>query len=291
MAGTPSVVAGLRLAARLHRLVVGVWLVSIVVLIPAQIIVQVTAGPARAHLPAGGLGAGEDLVVFFEIMRPVAAPLAVALACGCFLVIAWWVLWHAGTVRWWLDPQTEAARLAQILGHGLAAWWRYARLALLALVLQVIVATAPWLPLLAQVEERFLLPLLIFGSVVTVVATVLVWIAALRGAWLVGEPGRRSAMAAWARGMAAALRQPVRSFVPFIFWVLPGLALLVLPLFYDGPAAAVFLLIAWLLSAFCWVALHLSYAPAKPAPARPVSPLQPPGPFVTTRFPTLHDNR
>jgi len=291
MAGTPSVVTGLRLAARLHRLVVGVWLVSVAIVAPAQVIVQVTLGPARADLPVAGLGAGEDLVVFLEIMRPVALPLAVALAFTCFLVIAWWVLWHAGSVCWWLDPQTEAPRLAQILGQGLAAWWRYARLAVLAIVLQVIVATAPWLPLLARVEERFLLPLLIFGSVVTVVGTVLVWIAALRGAWLLGEVGRRSAMAAWVRGMVATLRQPLRSCVPFFFWVLPGLALLVLPLFYGGPAAFVFLLVAWLLSAFCWVALHLSYASAKPTPSRRVSPLQPPGPFVTTRFPTLHDNR
>jgi len=289
MAGTPSVVTGLRLAGRLHRLVLGVWLVSIVLLIPAQVIVRVTAGPVRAMLPADGLGAGEDLVVFFEIMRPVAVPLVVALGFGCLLIIAWWVLWHAGTVRWWLNPETDAVRLAHILGDGLEAWWRYARLALLAFILQVVVAATPWLLFVAVLEARFLLPLLIFGSAMTVLATILVWLATLRGVWLLGDSGRRSAMAAWVRGLSLVLRQPLRSLLPFIFWALPGLVLLALPLLYDGPAAAVFLLVAWLASAFCWVALHMSFAPPKPAPKPAVSPLEPPtAPYVTTRFPTLH---
>jgi len=104
-----------------------------------------------------------------------------------------------------------------------------------------------------------------------------------------GDSGRRSAMAAWVRGLSLVLRQPLRSLLPFIFWALPGLVLLALPLLYDGPAAAVFLLVAWLASAFCWVALHMSFAPPKPAPKPAVSPLEPPtAPYVTTRFPTLH---
>lgn len=288
---TPSVVTGFRLTARLHRMVVGVWLVSVLLLIPAQVIVQATAGPARANMPAGGLDAGDNLLVFLEIMRPVAVPLAVALCFGCFLFFAWWILWHAGTVGWWLNPESDAVRLAQILGYGLAVWWRYARLALLALIVQVIVAVSPWLPMLVDVEERFLLPLLIFGSVLTVLATTMVWLATLKGMWLLGEPGRRSAVAALVRGLWAVLRQPLRYLLPFLVWALPGAALLVLPLLYDGPAAAVFLLVAWLVSAFFWVALHLSYAPPKPTPKPTVSPLEPPGPFTTTRFPTLHDNR
>jgi hypothetical protein len=288
MTTTPSVTSGFRLAARLHLLVVGVWLVSVVLLLPAQVIVQATTGPDRANLPAGGLDAGEDLIVFFDIMRPLAVPLAVALVFGYLLFLGWWVLWHAGTVRWWLDPEADAVRLASILGEGLAVWWRYARFVLLALLLQAIAATTPWLPLLLDIEQRFLLPLLIFGSVVSILTTTLVWLATLRGAWLLGEPDRRSAVAAWGRGLWAVLRQPLRSLLPFLVWALSGLALLMLPLLYDGPAAAVFLLVAWLVSAFCWVALHLSYAPPKPKPARSVSPLDPPGPsYVTTRFPTL----
>jgi len=285
---SPSVVTGFRLAARLHRLVVGVWLVSVAIFAPAQVIVQAAAGPARANMPAGGFGAGDHLLVFLEIMRPIAVPFVVALSFGCFLFIAWWVLWHAGTVRWWLNPETDGVRLVQILGDGLIVWWRYARLALLALIVHVIVAAVPWLPFLVDVEAQFVLPLLIVGSLVTVLATMLVWLATLRGMWLLGEPGRRSVMAAWVRGLWVVLRQPLRYLLPFLVWALPGAALLVLPLLYDGPVAPVFLLIAWLVSAFCWVALHLSYAPPKPTPKRAVSPLDPPGaPYVTTRFPTL----
>jgi hypothetical protein len=285
---TPSVVTGFRLAARLHRLVAAVWLVWVAIFLPALLVVQAATGPHRANRPAGGYGAGEDLLIFFEIMRPVAIPFAVALVFGGFLLVAWCAEWHAGAVRWWMDPDTDEPRLAQILGYGLPAWWRFARLALLALVLQVVGAASPWLPLLADVEQRFVLPLLVFGSVLTVVATILVWLAAFRGGWLLGEPGRRSAVAAWVRGLWAVLRQPLRSLQPLLIWALPGLALLVLPLIYGGPAAGLVFLAAWLLGAFCLVAFFLSYAPPKPAPKPIVSPLDPPGtPYVTTRFPTL----
>ena len=288
----PSVVTGFRLAARLHRLVAAVWLAWVVIFVPALLIVQTATGLDRANRPAGGFGAGEDLLIFFEIMRPVAVPLAVALIFGCVLLVAWCVEWHAGVVRWWLNPDTDAPRLAQILGHGLPVWWRFARLTLLAIVLQVVGAVAPWLPLLADIEHRFVLPFLIFGSVVTVAATILVWLAAFRGGWLLGEPGRRSAVAAWARGLWVVLRQPLRSLLPVFVWALPGFSLLVLPVFYNGPAPTLVFLAAWLLGAFCLVALFLSYAPPKPKTARMVSPLDPPGaPYVTTRFPTLHDNR
>jgi apolipoprotein N-acyltransferase len=84
----------------------------------------------------------------------------------------------------------------------------------------------------------------------------------------------------------------LRSLLPILVWAVPGFAMLVLPLIYGGPVAGAFLLFAWLVSAFCLVALFLSYAPPKPKPARSASPLDPPGaPYVTTRFPTLHDNR
>jgi hypothetical protein len=287
----PSAVVGFREAARLHSLVAAVWLVSIVIFVPVQAVVQVTTGPARANLPAGGLGAGEDMVVFVEVMRPLVVPLAVTLGFGCLMFFAWWILWHAGTVRWWLETAETEVRLAGILGKGLAVWWRYARLALIALILQVIVMISFWIPLRADIEERLVLPLLVGASVLTVVATAFVWLAALRGGWLLGEPDRRSALAAWVRGLWAVLREPVRSVLPLFVWALPGLVLLVFPLLIDGPAPVFVMLVAWLGSGFCWVAFHMSYAPPKPAAKRPVSPLVPPGPFVTTRFPTLHDNR
>lgn len=287
MAKSPSSVVGFRLATRLHRLVAAVWSVSVAIFVPVQVIVQMTAGPARANLPAGGLGAGEDMVVFVEVMRPLVVPLAVTLGFGSLMLIAWWILWHASTVRWWLSPDNNQVRLAGILGDGLAGWWRYARLALITLILQAIVLVVPWLLLRADVEGRLVLPLLIGASVLTVVATTLLWLATFRGMWLLGESGRRSALVACFRGLWIVLRQPLRSLLPLLVWALPGLALLVLPLLIDGPVATVVALVAWLGSAFCWVALHLSFAPPEPPPERTISPLQPPGPFSTTRFPTL----
>lgn len=288
MSGRPSVAAGFRLAVRLHKLVAGVWLAWVAIFVPALVFVQAAAGPHRANLPSGGLETGEGLVVFFEIMRPVAIPLATAVFFACCLLIAWCVLWHAGVARWWLDPDTDEVHLTQILGRGLSAWWRFARLALFALILQVVGAISPWLPLLADVEQRFALPLLLFGAGMTVAVTTLVWLAAFRGGWLLAEVGRRSALLAWLRGLGLALRQPLRSFLPLLIWAVPGLALLALPVLYDGPAPGLFLPAAWLLAAFCVVALYMSYAPPKPEPERRVSPLEPPtAPYVTTRIPTL----
>jgi hypothetical protein len=114
--------------------------------------------------------------------------------------------------------------------------------------------------------------------VATIIGVCLVWLAALRGTWLLAEPNRRSAVVAWVRGLFAVVRHPLQSTAPLVVWALPGIALLVLPLWYDGPGAALFLLVSWLLSVFCRVALHFSYAPQKPPPQREVSPLEPPGP-------------
>jgi hypothetical protein len=268
-------------------LVATVWLAWALIFVPAQVAIQSVAGPQRSSLPTGPLDDGEELLVFLEIMRPVVLPLAVIFGLACISLIAWCVLWHAGVVRWWLNPDTSRVRVAEIIGHGLAVWWRFARLAALALILQMIVMVVPWLPLLTDVRQRFLLPLLVFGAGFVVVGTVLVWASTFRGGWLLGEGGRRSALAAWIRGLGLSLRQPLRSLLPLLVWALSGLGLLVLPALYDGPMTAVFLVVAWLLAAFCVVALFMSYAPPKPVAERPVSPLEPPGPYSTTRFPVM----
>ena len=91
------------------------------------------------------------------------------------------------------------------------------------------------------------------------------WLATLRGAWLLGESGRRSAVVAWLRGFGATLRQPIRSLLTLVLWAVPGFALLALPVLVEGPAAGLVLLLAWLGSAFCWVALYLSFAPQEPS--------------------------
>jgi hypothetical protein len=265
-----------------------VWLVALSIVLPALLVVGSTAEPIRARLPLDRLPAEEKLLIFFEIMRPVALPIGVALAFAFALVCAWWILCHAGTVRWWLNPETDELRLVQVLAGGLVAWWRWARLAGMTVFFMALAVTLPWMPLLFEVEARFLLPLLILGAVLAVAMGCMVWLAALRGSWMLGESGRHSALVAWSRGLWTSLRQPLWSMLALLVWAVPGLVLLALPLIYDGPAAILFLAVAWLLSTFCWVALHLSYAPPKPAPTRQVSPLEPPtAPYVTTRFPTL----
>jgi hypothetical protein len=275
----PSVTMGFRLAASLHWLVATVWVAWLALTVPALVVVQMSAGQARANTPAGGFGAGEDLLVFFEIMRPVAVPLALALAFGAVLLFGWCVLWHAGVARWWLDPETdpEEPNVAQILASGLLVWWRYARLTFFALVLQAIVAVSLWFPVRAEFAPGFVVPWLKVGSVLAAVATVLIWIATFRGGWFLGEPDRSSALVAWFRGLGAAGRQPLRSLLPLIVWAVPGLGALVAPVFYGGPAAVLFFMASWLLGAFCVVALYMSYAPPKPPRKRPISPLEPPG--------------
>ena len=266
-----------------------VWLVAIVIFLPTLLVVGTTAEPIRARLPLGRLPVGEELLIFFEIMRPIALPVGAALAFGVALVCGWWILWRAGTVRWWLNPETDELGLVQVLAAGLVSWWRWARLALITALFVVLAVILPWLPLLFEVGGRFLLLPLILGSVLSVVAAGLVWLGGLRGAWMLGETGRRSALVAWARGLRASLRQPLRSLQALLVWAVPGLALLVLPLIYDGPAAMLFLAVAWLLSTFCWVALHLSYAPPKPTTTQPVTPLETAtAPDVNTRSPTPH---
>jgi hypothetical protein len=272
-----AVSRGFRRALQLHRLALLVWLVSLAIFLPALVIVQMMAGPARANRPPGGYG-GEDLLVFFEIMRPVTIPLVVTLFFCCLTFVVWWILWHAGAVRWFLRTDAFDVRLGEIIGLGVAVWWRYARLALVTAVLLTTAAVVPWLPLLADFEQPTLGPLLVLGSVLTILGVCLVWLATLRGTWLLAEPKRRSALVAWMRGLFAVLRHPLQSIAPLLVWALPGIALLVLPLWYDGPAAAAVLLISWLLSVFFGVALHFSFAPPKPPPQREVSPLEPPGP-------------
>ena len=289
----PSAAAGIRRTSGLHRLVVAVWLLSMAAFAPVQGVVLAMTGPARAALPEGGLARGEALVVFFELLRPAVIPVAVALCCGAFLFLAWSVLWHAGCVRWWLDSDADEASVVSVVTAGLRVWWCYARLAVVVLTLQAAALVVPWLPLRAGLEERFLMPALIGGAVLAFVGSVLVWLGGLRGAWRLGESGRRSALVAWCRGLWVSLREPLRSVLPLLVWGVLGIALLLLPLALDGPWVPLILLVAWLAAACCWVALHMSYAPPRALPSPPPETRDKPTgtPYVTTRFPTLHSDR
>ncbi len=267
----PSPVAGFRLALRLQKLVLAAWLVSIAVFLPAQLMVDFASGPARAKLPAGGPAPGDGLLILFELLRPIAVPLAIALVLGWGALLAWSILWHAGTVRWWLGAGAARVRLSEILGHGVVWWWRYARLAAVAAVVTAATLAAVWLPVNDAVRgggpetiARRAGLLLLAAVVLSAMALAVYWIATLRGGWLLGESGRRSALVAWLRGLGATLRRPLRSLLPMLVWGTPGIALLVTPLFVNGPVAELALMSAALGAAFCWVALYLSYAPREP---------------------------
>ncbi len=304
MAEHPSPVAGLRLALRLHKLVLTAWLVSIAVFLPAQLMVDLTTGPARANLPASDLPAGDGLLIFYELLRPIAKPLALALVLGCVVLAAWSILWHAGTVRWWLGAGAARVRLSEILGHGVVWWWRYARLAAVAAGITIATQAAVWMPVSSTVRGADMTMtaqragiMLLAALVLSTAAVVVCWVATLRAGWLLGESGRRSALVAWLRGLGATLRRPLRSLLPLLVWGVPGLVLLAVPLIVGGALAVPLLMAAALASACCWVALYLSYAPREPneewyrkmqarAASRVAAPPEMADAYRTTQIPT-----
>ena len=118
----------------------------------------------------------------------------------------------------------------------------YARLAVVAATVTAATLAAIWVPLKPLIRSAGTTGdggragvLLATGLVLTAVVLIICWLATLRGAWLLGESGRRSAVVAWLRGLGATLRQPIRSLWTLALWAVPGFALLVLPLLVEGP--------------------------------------------------------
>lgn len=280
MGGRPSVAFGLSAAARLWRLVVAVWLASIAVFVPARAVVWLIGGETVGSLPAEGLPAGELALIALELLRPTWPAVVVAVLSGCVALWAWTVLWHAGVVRWLLLSGRDEVRLAEVLGHGLIGWWRWARLALLSAAVLAAVAVVLWqLPVAAagRALEGGRQGVFLAWAAVTLAAglatAVAVWLATLRGAWLLGLGVRRSAVLAWLGGLGGSLRQPLRSLAALVVWAAPGLAVTTLPLFLGwrfevlrgGLPGALLEVASGLAAAFCWVALFCSFAPVSPA--------------------------
>lgn len=279
--GLPSPRRGWELARRLWRLVIAVWIGSWLAITPALLLLRQSVVQGLAPLPSGPgeVPAGDVALIVLETVRGAARPLAFALLSGLMLLWAWTVLWHAGVVAWtlWADAAGRRARLGELLGPGLAAWWRYARLSATALVALALAAAALWLAVwwgaqgaIVAMAERRLLLLLGIGVVATKLTAIAVWLATLHGAWLLGVPGRRSAVAAWLRGLRLALRRPLASLGVWLVWVVPAMFVsAVVPLLgvaFDGlrggPLLAVLGLLTSLARAFCWVGLFCSFAPA-----------------------------
>ncbi len=123
------------------------------------------------------------------------------------------------------------------------------------------------------------------------------WLATLRGAWLLGESGRRSALVAWVRGLWAVVVQPVRSTLPLVAWMVPALVLVILPVVLEAPWTLLGIGFGWLGAAFCWVALFVTFAPQEPpeewvkkmqarAANRAAKPREEKLSYTTERFPT-----
>lgn len=272
----PSWSFGLRKAVVLWRVVGLVFLVSALVFVPARLVFWTTVGGALSALPDGNLPEGETMLILIELLRPIWPSLALAFLSGCCALWAWAVLWHAGLVRWFFYSGRSDVRLAEVLSRGLFGWWRWARLGLTSVGVLVLVHLTVFLGFV-ELEERaadladdsHLGIYLETGIFLCLAAAVLCWMAALRGAWLLGESHRRSAVLAWLAGLWETVRQPVRSFSTLMLWLAPGLVAVVAPTIlgwhYEilrGMVPGTALGVAGgLVTAFCQVGLFLSFAP------------------------------
>ena len=276
MHGRPSPVFGLRRVSGMWRLVLAVWLVAMAVFVPVRLVLWTAVGETLGNLPTGDLPDGELLVIVFEVLEPVWLSLAVALLSGWLALWTWTVLWHAGVVRWLLLSGRTELRLAEVLGHGLMGWWRWARLGMTSLSVLLITHSALWMAVRTASEhtrdsgdDSLLGYALLIAFATSVVVAILCWLATLRGSWLLGSGDRRSALLAWFAGLWGSVRQPIRSLVTLLVWAVPGIAATVTPIVVGwnfevvrSPLpSAIIDAAAGLLAAFCLVGLFLSFAP------------------------------
>jgi hypothetical protein len=274
----PSPRHGWSQAIRLWRLVLAGWVVSWLAFLPALMVVRLGVFPALAELPTepGSVAAGDVGLILLEAARPMLRPFGLAVASGLAVLWAWSVLWHAGVVAWQLWTGGRRVRLGEVLGLGMVAWWRYARLSASAAAALAVGGAAIWIPVWAVVraavhdmpEERAV-ALLAAGVVLTKLLAIVVWLATLHGCWLLGLPERRSAVLAWLAGLGGALRRLPSSFGTWLLWLLPaGLASALalwlgmrFPAIRGTPALISVSLTASLVRAFCWVGMFASFAP------------------------------
>jgi len=276
--GPPSPRWGWQQARRLWRLVIAVWVVSWLAIAPALLLLWRIIVPGLAALPAGTgeVADGDVALIILEAGREAWIPSALALLSGLVALWAWSVLWHAGVVSWQLWMGGRRVRLGELLGLGVAAWWRYARLSAAALTVLVVTVAAIAVPLLwaalralGAMAERRLVVVVVAGMVAVKLVAIVVWLATLHGAWLLGLPERRSAVVAWLHGLQATARRPLANLWVLLVWLVPPLlASAAAPLLgaaFAGLRGGLVLvgigLLASLLRAFCWVGLFCSFAP------------------------------
>jgi hypothetical protein len=273
----PSPGWGLRHAARLWRLVLACWVVSVISFLPAVLVVDGAVSPALENLPDAGvdLPDHEVLLIARGAVGDVRAPLRLAVVSGAVTLWIWTVLWHAGMVNWTLWTSGRRLRLGELLGLGVVSWWRYARLSVLSCMVAIAGGLALLLPWSMAEESAYRAALeprlvsLIAAGVAFVIFHWVLWAATVRAAWLIGTPERRSVAVAWLLGLGGTLRVPLASLGTVALWALPAVFVSLAPLVVgvEVPALrggwAIPLLgqLAAAVRAFCWVGLFASFAP------------------------------
>jgi len=227
----PSLAAGVALAWRLRVLVGVLWAVHHLLVAPLWGVAVTTFGGSPAVRLDPGAAEAEWLVVAFELARPAVWPLAAA-AAGT--VVGWWVwtvLWRAGVVTWAVWGRAGRPRVAEILGHGVVRWWRFAGLHLVAVVLVAAVAAVAFLAFgrfgvaAAVAAHGRVLGWTVVGAVTGVASMVVVGAVVAAGCWRLGTPGVHSVLRALWQGVMVVGRHPVRAAtVTLVWWVTAGLS-------------------------------------------------------------------
>jgi hypothetical protein len=274
----PSPRVGWTRALALWRLVLACWIVSWVAVAPALLVIRLTVFRALASLPPdpASVPSGDLQLIVAEAGRYAVGPLGLAVVSAMAVMWAWTVLWHAGVVGWQLWTGGRRVRLGEVLGLGMVAWWRYARLSLTAAAVGSLAIASGLIPIWSGIRTAFhemaeerMMVLAGAGLAAVVVVTFGVWLATLHAAWLLGLPERRSAFLAWFAGLWSAIRTPFSSLGAWLLWVVPALVVSAVPFlvglnFPEARGTPILIgvsLATSLVRSFCFVGLFVSFAP------------------------------
>jgi hypothetical protein len=278
----PSPWQGARRALALWHLTLAVWLLPYAAFLPAVLVVEVALAGRLAALPPQRSSLSDGLLILSRAVPQVGPGLALAVLAGCLLLWLWTVLWHAGVVHWHQEGAGREARLAELVGHGVLAFWPFLRLSLTALAGLALGLFAVAIPLalgfgraheaMAEVVMEALVGLSLPLGLLLLATC---WCATLRGAWLLAVDPRRSALRAWWSGLVQSVRSPRQSLATLGLWALPAVVLGLLPLLLGaavpvlrgGLGGTLLSALAGLGRAFSAVALLMSFAPQPASPA------------------------
>lgn len=266
--------AGLGGLSCFRRVAGAAWLVGLAALAPAFVGLELRlVGPLAGVAPAAD---GDALLVAVSALRQQRPAILVGAAALGLLLLIWGIWWRAGVARWLVWRPQPTALLGEVLGLGLGGWWRFARLWLAGVAGRLVVGVLALAPLTAIVDQldRGRTGVRLWLGLAGVGLAALLWALAtaawLRGCWELAPPQRRSAVAAYVRGLGSVIRRPLASLAPLLVWGgLGGVAALVplaggwwLPALRGGAPMAVTIVVAGMVRAAARVALLTSYADA-----------------------------